>query len=282
MFLKQVEGRPPEGMMSIAFKKLRDSGQAIPDILHLFRFKKRSTDHLVRFTEEVMRGPSPLSRGMRELIGAFVSSRNQCGFCRCAHAPVAASLLGQELVEEVLRDPETSRLDSAHKELFRYVGKLAENPALVTASDVDRLKEMGWSEEAIYDALTVASLFKFYNTWNNGAGVRHMTSADYAHSGNRLISMGYCMDFSFVGIMKVIWVGRKEITFSDLMALIKIWLGLKDAPYIPAPAQTMAPNGCDQPQAPAAGQSCVVNGVPSKLRPLATSGSSQVRVAPSA
>lgn len=268
-------------MMSIAFKKLGKSGQAIPDILHLFRFKKRSTDHLVRFTEEVMRGPSPLSRGLRELIGAFVSSRNQCCFCRCAHAPVAAQLLGRELVEEVLRDPETSRLDAAHKELFRYVGKLAENPALVTASDVDRLKGMGWSEEAIYDALTVASLFKFYNTWNNGSGVRNMTSADYAHSGDRILSMGYCMDFSFTGILKIMWVGRREITYSDLLALIKIWLGLKEAPYIPAPAQTMG--GCDEQQAPGVGQSCAVNGVQPKRRPMvAASGSSKVRIAPSA
>jgi len=208
--------------MKIAFGKLRNAGHAIPDILHLFRFKKRSTDHLVRFTEEVMRGPSPLSRGMRELIGAFVSSRNQCSFCSCAHAPAAAQLLGKDLVDEVLLDVENSRLDAAHKELFRYLGKLAENPALVTGADVARLKEAGWSEEAIYDALTVASVFKFYNTWNNGSGVRNMNSADYLHSGKRLVTMGYCMDFNLRQILKVMWVGRKEVNYSDLKGLIKI------------------------------------------------------------
>ena len=228
MFLKDIESRPPEGIMKIALRKLREAGHAIPEILHLFRFKKSSTDHLVRFTDAVMRGPSPLSRGMRELIGAFVSSRNQCNFCSCAHAPVAAELLGQELVDEVLRDPETSRLDRAHKELFRYLKKLAENPAQVIASDISKLKEVGWSEEAIYDALTVASVFKFYNTWNNGSGVRDMTSADYAHSGSRLITMGYCMDFSFVGVLKVMWVGRKEITYDDLKGLLQLmWTGRK-------------------------------------------------------
>jgi alkylhydroperoxidase family enzyme len=91
---------------------MQETGKAVPEIMHLFRFKKQSTDHLVRFTEEVMRGPSSLSRGIRELIGAFVSSRNQCSFCSCAHAPVAAYLLGQELVDEVLLDLESSRLDA--------------------------------------------------------------------------------------------------------------------------------------------------------------------------
>jgi uncharacterized peroxidase-related enzyme len=222
MFLKEIERKPAAGMMGIAFKKLRDAGHAIPEIMHLFRFKKRSTDHLVRFTEEVMRGPSTLSHGLRELIGAFISSRNQCRFCRCAHAPVAAQILGKELVQEVLTDPETSRLDPAHKELFRYLTKLADNPAQVGAADIQRLKQAGWSEEGIYDALTVASLFKFYNTWNNGAGVRNMSAADYAHSSQRLITMGYCMDFTLKGILKVMWVGRKEIHYSDLRRLAGI------------------------------------------------------------
>jgi uncharacterized peroxidase-related enzyme len=278
MFLKEIQSRPPEGMMRIAFKKLQEAGRAVPEILHLFRFKKRRTDHLVRFTEEVMRGRSPLSRGLRELIGAFVSSRNQCGFCSCAHAPVAAELLGKELVDEVLRDPETSRLNAAHKELFRYVGKLAENPALVTASDIERLKKAGWSEEAIYDALTVAAVFKFYNTWNNGAGVRNMNSADYAYSGSRLLTLGYCMDFSFVGMMKIMWVGRKEITRSDFKELVNIWLGRKGTNHTMLPE--MNAHRCEP--APVVGQSCAANGLQQTLLPLAASESSNVHVAPSA
>ena len=166
MFLKEIETRPAEGMTKIAFKKLHFDGEAIPEILHLFRFKRRNTDHLVRFTEEVMRGPSPLSAGLRELIGAYFSKKNQCSFCSDAHAASASGLLEKDLVDEVLHDLENSRLDSAHKALFRYIGKLAEHPSRVTDSDIEKLKEAGWSEEAIYDALTVASVFKFYNTWN--------------------------------------------------------------------------------------------------------------------
>jgi uncharacterized peroxidase-related enzyme len=224
MYLKQIQNQPPTGMMQLAFKKMRDTGHAVPEIMHLFRFKPRATDHLVRFTDEVMRGPSSLSRGLRELIGTFVSTRNQCGFCSCAHAPVAAQLLGQDLVDEVLRDFESSRLDAAHKELFRYLAKLARNPALVGPEDIAKLKDAGWSEEAIYDALTVASVFRFYNTWNNGSGVQQMSATDYAGSSNRLITMGYCMDFSVKSVLKVMWVGRKEITLGDMMALMKIIL----------------------------------------------------------
>jgi uncharacterized peroxidase-related enzyme len=201
MFLKEIETRPAEGMTEIAFKKLRDAGEAIPEILHLFRFKRRSTNHLVRFTEEVMRGPSPLSPGLRELIGAYFSKKNQCSFCSDSHAAAAAGYLEEGIVDEVLRDLESSRLDSAHKALFRYIGKLAESPSRVTDSDISKLKEAGWSEEAIYDALTVASVFKFYNTWNNGSGVQNMTSTDYLFSGQVLNTLGYCMDFKLTRLV---------------------------------------------------------------------------------
>lgn len=203
MFLKEIEARPAGGMTNVAFRKLRGDGEAIPEILHLFRFKRRSTDHLVRFTEEVMHGPSPLSPGLRELIGAYFSKHNQCSFCSDAHAAAAAEFLEEGLVDEVLHDVETSRLDAAHKALFRYIGKLARHPERVVESDINHLKEAGWSEEAIYDALTVASVFKFYNTWNNGSGVQNMSSSDYLYSGKVLNTLGYCMDFKLTRLMKL-------------------------------------------------------------------------------
>ena len=203
MYLKEIETRPARGLTAVALRRLRNAGETIPDILHLFRFKKRSTDHLVRFTEEVMRGPSPLSPGIRELIGAYVSKKNQYCFCSNAHAAAAAQFLEPDLVDEVLCDLEGSRLDEKHKALFRYVGKLTENPGSIAVSDIGRLKEAGWSEEAIYDALTVASVFRFYNTWNAGAGVRTMNTTDYVYSGKVLKRLGYCMDFKLTRLLKI-------------------------------------------------------------------------------
>src|SRR4026209_2229038 len=219
MFLKEIETRPAEGMTKIALNKLRDDGGAVPEILHLFRFKTRSTDHLVRFTDEVMRGPSPLSPGLRELIGAYVSKKNQYSFCTLAPAAAAGEYMERDLVDEVLCDPDGSRLDAAHKELFRFVGKVVEDRAGIAASDIDRLKAAGFSEEAIYDALTVAWLFCFYNTWNAGAGVRDMNAAGYAYSGEVLKRRGYRMDFSFRSLLKVLASYRIEF---DLRHVLKV------------------------------------------------------------
>ena len=80
MFLVEVERHEDPGPRGEAIRAMRAQGIPVPQILHLFAYKPDRTDHLARFTQEVMRGPSPLSPGLRELIAAFTSSRNQCPF----------------------------------------------------------------------------------------------------------------------------------------------------------------------------------------------------------
>ena len=53
------------------------------------------------------------------------------------------------------------------------------------------MKAAGWSEEALYDAITVCALFNFYNKWIDATGVNDMTAAAYALSGKRLATFGY-------------------------------------------------------------------------------------------
>ena len=49
----------------------------------------------------------------------------------------------------------------------------------------------GWTDEALYDAISVCALFQFYNTWTDATGVRDMTPMAYEMSGHRLATEGY-------------------------------------------------------------------------------------------
>jgi hypothetical protein len=80
MFLPEVERFDAGGAYARVIDGLRAAGQPVPQILHLFAYKPDRTDFLSRFTQGVMRGPSPLSAGFRELIAAFTSRRNDCLF----------------------------------------------------------------------------------------------------------------------------------------------------------------------------------------------------------
>jgi alkylhydroperoxidase family enzyme len=80
MFLRSVEEHDAAEPHATMFRGMRGAGIPIPQILHLFAFKPEKTDHLARFTQEVMRGPSPLLPGQREMIAALTSKLNQCLF----------------------------------------------------------------------------------------------------------------------------------------------------------------------------------------------------------
>jgi hypothetical protein len=80
MFLTEVENREPEGEYAPVIAGLRAAGRPVSQIMHLFAYKPDRTAFLSRFTQGVMRGPSPLSPGLRELIAAFTSRRNDCLF----------------------------------------------------------------------------------------------------------------------------------------------------------------------------------------------------------
>jgi alkylhydroperoxidase family enzyme len=80
MFLSEVEQRNPAGAYARLINELGEAGQPVPQIMHLFAYKPEQTDFLSRYTQSVMRGPSPLPAGIRELIAAFTSRRNDCRF----------------------------------------------------------------------------------------------------------------------------------------------------------------------------------------------------------
>jgi hypothetical protein len=80
MFLPGVEQNPQTGPFRSLLETMQAAGDEYPQIWHMFAFRPAATEHLARFTQEIMRGPAPISPGLRELIAAYTSSRNDCPF----------------------------------------------------------------------------------------------------------------------------------------------------------------------------------------------------------
>lgn len=80
MFLPDVERNPLPCAYRALIEQMQRQGAEYPQIWHLFAYLPRATEHLARFTQEILRGPAPLSPGLRELIAAYTSQRNACPF----------------------------------------------------------------------------------------------------------------------------------------------------------------------------------------------------------
>ena len=80
LFLPGVEANPQPSPYAQAIEAMQRTGQEYPQIWHLFAFRPQATDHLARFTQEILREPGPLTPAFRELIAAYTSSKNHCPF----------------------------------------------------------------------------------------------------------------------------------------------------------------------------------------------------------
>jgi alkylhydroperoxidase family enzyme len=97
------------------------------------------------------------------------------------------------LVQAVLEDHTTAPISDQEHALFRFIAKVIYESNQVDQADVDAAKATGWSDEALYDAITVCALFQFYNTWIDATGVHDMPAFAYDMSGKRLATMGYAV-----------------------------------------------------------------------------------------
>jgi len=93
------------------------------------------------------------------------------------------------MVQQVLDDYRSAPIDAKFAELLVLIEKAARRAWEITRDDIDAVRAAGWSDEAIYDAITVCALFNFYTTWVDASGVGDLD--DYALSGQRLAAEGY-------------------------------------------------------------------------------------------
>jgi uncharacterized peroxidase-related enzyme len=193
-FLPDVENGAKPGTYANLVDAARRDGREYSKIWDLFAFAPETMQHLSHLTQGIMRQPASITAGMRELIAAYTSYRNECRFCTKAHAAAASELLGDEaLVWSALKDLESSPLEARDKALLRFVGKVTTNLPGVVGEDVAAVRAAGWDDEAIYFAISACALFNFYNRWITATGVPEMSPEAHRLQGKNL-ARGYVRD----------------------------------------------------------------------------------------
>ena len=91
----------------------------------------------------------------------------------------------------MLEDYTTAPISNAEKALFKFVTKVNRTSNQITREDIDEARQAGWSDEALFDAITVCAIFNFYNRWIDATGVQDMPAFGYQMSGQRLATEGY-------------------------------------------------------------------------------------------
>lgn len=148
-------------------------------------------DLLRPYAERLMRGPSPLTPGERELIAAYVSGINSCRYCHGSHTLVAQGFgVDAGLLEQMLADIATAPIPEKLRPLLEYVRKLTDLPSRLTQVDADAVYAAGWSDEALMHGIAVCAYFNNMNRLVEGSGIIGSPEI-HALSAEKLVSEGY-------------------------------------------------------------------------------------------
>lgn len=162
-------------------------------LLDVFRARPEVYRPLIDYHEALLRGPSPLPVADRELIAAYVSGLNVCGYCHGVHAATAQAFgIPEGTLAALLADVDSAPVARQLKPLLRYARKLTVNPAKITPADAEAVLAAGWDEWALHDAVAVCALFNMMNRLVDGLGITG--NAEYfALAADRLHGQGYAV-----------------------------------------------------------------------------------------
>lgn len=165
----------------------------LPGITGLLEYSPITGAPIRELTQVLLRGPSTLTEGERELIATIVSYTNQCTFCMTAHTAAADILLGDpEIAEKIKQDISSAPVSEKMKALLTIASMVAESGKSVTQEAIDLAKENGATDLEIHDTVLIAALFCLYNRYVDGLAT--VTPADpefYKGMAERLKNNGY-------------------------------------------------------------------------------------------
>ena len=165
-----------------------------PGIRGLLLYRPETARPLSDLAEVLLRGPSTLTRGERELIAAYVSGLNDCRYCSGSHSACAAAQLpgGMAVVEQVRADAASAPVSAKLRALLRIAAAVQQSGLAVTEDDVAAARAEGATDLEIHDTVLIAAMFCMFNRYVDGlATVAPDDPERYAAGAQRLITEGY-------------------------------------------------------------------------------------------
>lgn len=164
----------------------------LPGITGLLEYRTDTAKPIRELTQILLRGPSTLSPGERELIAVIVSNRNGSRFCDMAHSAVADLLLENNGTAELVKsDIQKAPISEKMKALLAVAEKVQSGGRNVTPDIIEKAKSAGATDLEIHDTVLIASLFCLYNRYVDGLSTVTPTNpVFYKNLANR-IANGY-------------------------------------------------------------------------------------------
>jgi uncharacterized peroxidase-related enzyme len=145
----------------------------VPGILQCFATHPPLLEHMMGLAETMLFSYGALGRKNKELLATFVSSQNHCDYCADSHGFFLRMNGGSSELLEAAKacDLQSASLTPEQRELLHFVKKITDDSNSVSPQDVEHLRDFGWTDLQIAEAIHLTALFACFNRVVNGFGL---------------------------------------------------------------------------------------------------------------
>ena len=167
-----IDEEDADGELADLYEQIRSSRGKVANIMKIHSLHPEAMQKHLDFYLTIMFKRAGLSREQRELIATVVSSLNDCEYCTQHHGEALhAYWKDDERLAQLIDNQRAIELSDADRALVDYAVKLTERPDEMAEADVQRLRDSGFSDQAILNLALVTGYFNFVNRVAVGLGV---------------------------------------------------------------------------------------------------------------
>jgi uncharacterized peroxidase-related enzyme len=154
------------------FQKFEHKVGFVPNVAKVFSL---TPEHFLRwfhYYDFLLRNEqSTLSRKEREMIALVVSAENKCEYCLASHSAYLRDITKDTILPDVLiHNYRRAELSEREKAILDFAVKLTKESYEMNESDLQILRAIGLTDEAIFEVAQVAAMFNFTNRLANSLG----------------------------------------------------------------------------------------------------------------
>jgi uncharacterized peroxidase-related enzyme len=159
--------------MRAYLEKCREKIGFVPHVLTSYAHDDGKLAAFAAFYNDLMLGPSGLSKLEREMIAVAVSSENHCFYCLTAHGAAVRQLSGDPVLGELMAmNWRAAKLSARHRAMLGFASKVTLHSRQINEADRENLRKAGFSNRDIWDIAAVASFFNMSNRMASAVDMR--------------------------------------------------------------------------------------------------------------
>lgn len=152
--IKTIKPTDATGELAELYGKIEAMRGRVSNSAQIFSASPELIKQQMSFIEYYMVKQKSLSMPLLASIRMLISDKNNCSYCVDFNASILINMLGwrPKEVEAMRANPSDAKLDEKEKAMLLFVLKAVRTPHDVNASDIQKLRDLGYTDGEILDA----------------------------------------------------------------------------------------------------------------------------------